>query len=241
MTKNLLRFMTSVEELMNRPAGTEGCGLLWGEPGEGKTTAVAYVANIYDAVFVRAVGCWTVTTMLGELCKELGGQRMLRRADMVEWICRQLAERPRPIFIDEADYLFRQEEMMDSIRDIYDLSGCPVILIGMEEIARKIQQHARFARRITQWIEFQGVDLADARTLADTCCEARIADDLLKHLHTEARANVGRMIIGLSRIEKMAKASSLSEVTLAQWDGRELFYDQPVFGRRSKGANGGDR
>jgi DNA transposition AAA+ family ATPase len=234
MTKNLRRFINAVDELMNRPAGTEGCGLLWGEPGEGKTTAVAYVANLYDAVFVRAVGCWTVTSMLGELCKELGGQRMLRRADMIEWICRQLAERPRPVFIDEADYLFQQEAMMDAVRDIYDLSGCPVILIGMEDIARKIQNHGRFARRITQWIEFKGLDLDDTRAVAETCAECNIAPDLIKHLHTEARANIGRIIIGLTRIEKLAKMNGITQVSLEQWDNRELFYDQPVFGKRSK-------
>ena len=240
MTKNLKKFITAVDELINRSPGTEGGGLLWGEPGEGKTESVAYVANLYDAVFVRAVSCWTVTSMLGDLCKELGGTRMLRRSDMVEWICKQLADRPRPIFIDEADYLFRQEEMMDACRDIYDLSRCPVILIGMEDIARKIQQHSRFARRITQWIEFKGIDLADARTVADQCCEVQISDDLLRHVHTEAHANIGRIIIGLTRIEKFGKSNGLTTaITLSQWDGRELFYDQPIFGRKKN--RGGDR
>jgi DNA transposition AAA+ family ATPase len=233
MTKNLQRFIGAVDELMNRPPGTEGMGLLWGEPGEGKSTAVGHVFDKFDGIFVRAMGCWTVTSMLGEICKELGGERKLRRADMIDWINEQLKDRPRPIFVDEADYLFRQFEMMDALRDIYDTSGCPVILIGMEEIARKIQNHGRFARRITQWVEFKGLDLADARTLAATVCEVSIADCLLQHLHKEARANVGRMVIGLSKIEKMAKANGLEKVSREQWNDRPLFYDQPVFGRKA--------
>lgn len=228
-TKNLTRFMSAVQELMDRPHGTEGMGLLWGDPGEGKTTALTYVVNTMEGVYVRAMGCWTVTTMLGEICKELGGHRLQRRADMVDWIQKQLADNPRPIFVDEADYLFRQFDMMDALRDIYDLSTCPVILVGMEEIARKIQSHGRFARRITQWIKFEGVDLDDARLLAATCAEVHLADDLLQYLHKEARANIGRMIIGLSRIEKFGKASRLATVSLSQWQERELFYDQPTF------------
>jgi DNA transposition AAA+ family ATPase len=239
MTKNMRRFLASVDELMNRPMGTEGMGLLWGEPGEGKSTSVAYVADQYDAVYVRAMGCWTVTSMLGELCKELGGSRMLRRADMIDWIQRQLADNPRPIFVDEADYLFRQFEMMDALRDIYDVSSCPVILIGMEDIARKIQNHGRFARRITQWIEFQGIDLDDARALVASICEINIADCLLGYLHQEARANIGRMTIGIRRIEKMAQASNLKTITREQWGDRPFFYDQPIFGRR-KAINGGN-
>lgn len=238
MTKNMRRFMNAVEELMNRPQGTEGMGLLWGEPGEGKSTALAFVVNAKSGVFVRAVSSWTVTTMLGKIAEELGGHRMLRRADMIDFIVQKLAENPRPIFVDEADYLFKQLEMVDSLRDIYDMSGCPVILCGMEEIGRRIQAHARFARRVTQWIEFEGIDLQDARTLADTICEVAISDDLLRHLHKEARGNIGRMVIGLTKIERMAKANGLDEVDFDQWAERPLFYDQPVFSARSK-SNGG--
>jgi DNA transposition AAA+ family ATPase len=222
---------------MNATPGTEKCGLLWGDPGEGKTTAVGYCANLYDAIFVRAVGCWTVTSMLGELCKELGGHRMCRRSDMIEFICRQLAEKQRPVFIDEADYLFSQDTMLDAVRDIYDLSGSPVILIGMEDIARKIQNKSRFARRITQWIEFNGLDLDDAQTVVRECTEIAIDDDLLHHLHKVSAGNIGRIIIGLSRIEVMAKTSRLESVSLRQWGDRPLFYDQPVFGRKAKGGN----
>lgn len=234
ITKNMRRFMQSVDELQTRPQGTEGMGLLWGEPGEGKSTALAYMVNLTGGVFVRALSSWTVTTMLGELAKELGGHRMLRRADMVAFICEALAKNPRPIYVDEADHLFVQMSMLESLRDIYDLSGCPVILCGMEEIGRRIQAHARFARRVTQWIEFEGIDLQDTKILAETLCEVDLADDLLRHLHKEARGNIGRMVVGLTKIERMAKASGLDEVNIDQWGDRALFYDQPVFSARSK-------
>lgn len=238
MTKNLRRFMGAVNDLIERPQGTEGMGLLWGEPGEGKSTALAYVVNAMNGVFVRAVSSWTVTTMLGKIAEELGGHRMLRRADMIDFIVQKLAENPRPIFVDEADYLFRQIEMIDSLRDIYDMSGCPVIMCGMEEIGRRIQAHGRFARRVTQWVEFSGVDFADARILADEVCEVAVADNLLRHLHKEARGNIGRMVIGLTKIERMAKSSGLEQIDIEQYGKRELFYDQPTFSARSK-KNGG--
>jgi hypothetical protein len=240
ITKNLRQFLGAVDDLISRPMGTEGMGLLWGEPGEGKSTAIAYVVGQTDGVYVRAVGCWTVTSMLGEICRELGGARMLRRADMIDFIVERLrlAEKTRPLFVDEADYLFRQQEMVDALRDIYDLSGSPVILVGMEDIARRIQAHGRFARRITQWVEFTGIDLSDARIVADTLCEITVEDCLLNHLHTTARGNVGRMVVGISKIERMAKASGLSAVTHKQWGDRELFYDQPTFSGGKRKSNG---
>jgi hypothetical protein len=104
----------------------------------------------------------------------------------------------------------------------------------MEDIARKIQNKSRFARRITQWVEFSGIDLDDARTLAHECSEIEVDEDMLRYLHKEASGNIGRIIIGLSRIEVMAKTSRLDTVTRRHWDNRPLFYDQPVFGRKKK-------
>lgn len=232
MTKNVRRLMAAVNDLRDRSLGVEGMGLLYGEPGEGKSTVIAYATNAMNGVFLRANACMTVTSMLAALVAEMGGGPMHRRAPMIQFVTQRLMENPRPIFIDEADYLFRQMEMLDALRDIYDLTGSPVVLIGMEEIARKIQTNGRFARRITQWIEFKGIDLGDARTLADTVSEVKVADDLLHHLHKAARANVGRMVVGLSKIEKLGRTNDLKEVGLQDWDDRPLFYDQPTFGKK---------
>lgn len=232
-TQNYLRMLAAVKDLIDRPHGTEGMGLLYGDPGLGKTTAICKIVNLFDGVYLRAMGCWTVTSMLGAICRELGGERKLRRADMVEYIVQQLAENPRPIFIDEADYVVNNQAMIDTLRDIYDFSGCPVILVGMENIARKVQNHGRLARRITQWIEFTGITLDDARNVAHQCCEVIVSADLLNHLHSKAQGNIGRIIIGLTKIENVAKASNVKTINLDLYgEQTQLFFDQPKFSRR---------
>ena len=234
-TKDLRRFMQSVDDLLNRPQGTEGMGLLWGPPGTGKSTSLAFVHNMYDAVYVRALGCWTVTSMLGTLCEELEGKRRLRRADMVEFIVNELTKDkkpPRPIFIDEADYCFRQFDMVDSLRDIYDMSGCPVILVGMENIARDIREHERISRRITQWIEFSGLDMEDTAQVARELCDVKVSADLVEYLHNQTNGNIGRIVIGLTKIEKYAEANGMNSVNADQWGERSLYFDQPSFVRK---------
>ncbi|MFH2099955.1 MAG: ATP-binding protein, partial [Pseudomonadota bacterium] len=98
MTRNVRRFLFAVSELTGRPRGIEGMGLLWGAPGEGKSTTVAFCANATDGVFVRANSCWTVTSMLAALSVELSREPKRTRAPMMEAITESLMGKPRPIF-----------------------------------------------------------------------------------------------------------------------------------------------
>ncbi len=242
-TKDVRKFDQANDDLLNTEA-IERMGILCGLPGTGKTTALTRLANKYDAVFIRASACSTITTVLGDLCEMLGyvgkdGRRMQRRDDMYRYICKALVQDaitgkplpPRPLYIDEADYCLRHLEVLDILRDIYDTTGCPTILIGMENLAKDIQKNGRFARRITQWIEFEGLDLEDTALVARELCEVQVFPDLLQHLHLEAVGNIGRTKTGLDKIERWARANRLNSVNLAQWGDKPLFYDQPIFAK----------
>ena len=233
MTKNVRRFLAAVRELNDRPMGVEGMAILWGEPGEGKSTTVAFACNAMDGTFLRINTCWTLTSMLAALMVELGLPTYGRKAPMMSLAIKALTEKPRPIFLDEADYMFQHPDMLDAMRDIYDITGSPVILIGMEEFARKVQSRGKFARRITQCVRFCGIDIEDSRTVVEAICDVQLSDDLLAHVHKEAKKNIGRMVTGLARIEQFGKLNALETVTKKDWGNRELFYDQPNFKRKS--------
>jgi DNA transposition AAA+ family ATPase len=238
-TKNVRKFMAVLNELWNRPMGVEGMGILWGEPGEGKTTVMAYATNQFNGIFLRAKRGWTMTSLLETMIVEMGGAPMWRRSRMEDWIEKQLMEsrEERIILVDEADYLFTGRsmagnDMLDVLRDIYDQTGTPVILAGMENIARRIQEEGRFARRITSWVEFKGIDLDDARIVADTLCEVAVGDDLLAHMHRECKASIGNIVPALSRIETFAKTNGRESVSLEDWGDRPLYFAQPKFRKR---------
>lgn len=225
LTSNIRRFMEALHELRARSVGEEGMGLLWGNPGEGKSTTISYVINSQGGVFLRARVTWSVTSMLQTLMRELEMEGGRYRAPMMNDAIEALSRHPRPIFIDEADYLFRQTDMLDALRDIYDVANVPVILIGMEDIARRIRSHDkfnRFKRRITQWIEFAGLSLEDTLEVSREICEVDVADDLVERIHAETKGNIGNIVIGLGRIERFARSNSLDEVTLSAFGNRPL-------------------
>ena len=82
MTRNVKRFLAAVRELNDRPMGVEGMAILWGEPGEGKSTTVAFACNTLDGLFLRANACWTVTSMLAAMMVELGMEPIPRGRPM---------------------------------------------------------------------------------------------------------------------------------------------------------------
>lgn len=225
LTSNVDAAQNAVAKLRERGQGEEGMGLFWGEPGEGKSTTVAWLADRHDAVYVRASVTWSMTTMLHALCRELELEPLRQRAPMLENIVAALASEPRPIFIDEADYLFSETALLDAVRDVYDLAQVPVVLIAMEEARKKLSSRrnlVRFKRRVTQWVHFQGLSFEDAAQVADQLCEVQLGEKLLRRLYDESKGNIGRIVIGLSKIETFGRANSKMIVTLTDYGRRHL-------------------
>lgn len=77
------------------------------------------------------------------------------------------------IFVDEADYVVGNARIMETLRDIYDAPNS-LILVGMEEIARRISQRKQLFNRISQWIEFKPADLDDVSLIASEMLEVDV-------------------------------------------------------------------
>ena len=234
-TSNIIRAVNAMDALQHASMGEERMGLIYGEPGLGKTTAVKFLVNKTNGIFLRANIAWTVTSFLQTLLKELDVEPGYRRAPMMEDAIRELAMQPRPIIIDEADYLLRQIDMLDALRDIYDHADIPVVMVMMEEAPRKLKAMAtgsargsrtpsfsRFTRRVTQWVEFQPVALDDVITAADELAEVAVQDDLCERILDETGGNMGRVVIALGLVEAFARANGVATVGLADYGERAL-------------------
>jgi len=241
-TKNVRALLSAVRELTDGSHTTERMALLYGLPGEGKTTAIDHAIDKVNGIALRIKMFSTDLTLLSELAHELRCPEKIRKSNRKSIVFESVAERlnsnPCPIFIDEIDRLVMPhnrtngEKIMELLRDVHDELKIPVVLVGEENSAVAIQENGRFARRVSQWIEFKGIDLDDCRTVAHTVCEVTVADDLLTHLYQESEANIGRIIIGLDGIERHGKAIDRTEIDLATWGDRALFFDQPTFTRK---------
>lgn len=220
--KTIKQLMSVGETLRTRSPGVPGIGLVWGATGAGKTTAAHWWALRVNAVYLRAVATWTPSSMLGALMRELDSQPLGTCAAMLEHVVQELAVRERPVVVDEADYLTSSKKLIETLRDLHDLSNVPVILIGMADFRRKVVHREQLAGRVAQWVEFRPCDVEDARIIADTVCEVHVAEDLLQQLHVATRGSVRDMVVGLQLIESWGRRHGKDKVAAKDW-GRRAF------------------
>jgi len=223
ITKSVAALQLAYEQLDGRGYGVPGMGLVHGDTGAGKTTAVTWLVNSTHGVYVRALKTWTPHTMLDKIMRELGAEARGRNAEMVDFITGCLLEQQRPLFVDEADYLLKGDDMIETLRDIHDVACVPVVMIGMRGIERRLVSRPQLAGRISHWVEFLPSDLADARLVADSVCEVGVDDELLGRVHAESRGSVRSIVVALARIEQLARANGWAQVSADQWGDRKLF------------------
>jgi len=188
--KNVARLKAAGDSLIQRCYGTPGMGLIYGPSGSGKTTATTWYINQCNGVYVRACAVWSPSAMLTAICRELNLPKARSLSDMLDAIVAKLEETGRPLFIDEANHIIDKKILIETLRDLHDLSSAPVILIGMKDIHRNIQQRKQVSRRLAQWVRFEPCDVADTRKLADGLCEVMVKDDLLKAMKRRAGSSL---------------------------------------------------
>lgn len=217
--KNIARLSEASHALIERSLGMPGMGVIWGDTGAGKSTAAAWLNTQVHGVYVRARKLSTPSSFLGSILRELDIEPKLTCAAMVDQIVERLAQTGRPLMVDEADYVAEKATLTETLRDIHDLSTVPVILIGMKGIQRKLDTRRQISGRLAQWVEFAPMDAEDARLVADQLCEVQVADDLLFDLLAKAGGEIRRVVVGLARIEQLAKARGMGSMAAADWQG----------------------
>lgn len=243
-TTNILRLMNALDALLADDRRVEGMGVVHGEPGEGKSTAVAFAVIETRGAFIRARASWTMTSMYDAICHGLGLPTHPHSARMLDAIIERLADAPRPLFIDEADYLTRPyqsgPELLDALRDIYDLAQVPVVLIGHADFPQKIggPRYSRFFRRVTQWVPFTGLGVRDVQRAVGALAEVEvegampvgstdivpIEGTLVEAIYRGTRGNIGKVVNEIDAIERWARTNSREVVTLEEYGTQRLRY-----------------
>lgn len=231
IVKNISKLQEAFDAAMYRDSAVEGMVVVHGKTGAGKTTAISWLVtqlknNEINPIFIEASPAWSLKAMLADICRACEIEPKGSAADLAAIVKDQMLM-GRPLFIDEVDHLFLPGQdttlrMVEQIRSLYDFSKTPVVLIGMDKLERKLKGREQLYRRVFQWVEFQDLDAADLRVLADTLLEIPVADDFLAMLVDKTGGRVGRIVLGLAQAERRAKGNKWDLIDLDRWGDKPL-------------------
>ena len=193
-------------------------GLIYGDPGLGKTQTAVWWATNNDAVYVRAQNKMTCRWLLEKIVYELGESPSRKMADLIEQCITHLRLKPQIIIIDEVDYLINRHRIVETLRDLHDLTGVPIVLIGMQEAKTKLGKYRHLYDRISEIIEFKPFSKDDLDVIVEELSEIKITDEA-KEIFFEKTNRFRQVIKGISLLENLAKTNGLHKIDVKQVKG----------------------
>ena len=211
-TTNVKNFIGLVENLLNKPKNIPKMGLIYGEPGLGKSQTALWLACKYDAIYLRATNLMTGRWLLEEIAKEMDEIPRYLTSDNFNLIVQKLKQKPQLIIVDEIDYLMNNLKTIEILRDIHDETNCPIIFIGMGLAHRKLERYTHLYDRFSEVLKFETFGINDIGQIINQLSEIPFTPDTVEYIHS--KFNRFRQIVQLiNQMENFAKDNNLDEIT----------------------------
>ena len=212
-TTNVKNFIGLVENLQNKPKNIPKMGLVYGEPGLGKSQTALWLACKYDGIYLRASNLMTGRWLLEEMVKELNEIPRFLTSDNFNIVVKKLKQNPQIIFIDEIDYLMNNYKTIETLRDILDETDCPIIFIGMGLAHRKLERYKHLYDRFSEILKFETFGVDDLSQIIGKLSEITFTPDAIEYIHT--KYNRFRQIVQLiNQMETFVKDNNLAEINM---------------------------
>ena len=187
-------------------------GLVYGEPGLGKSQTALRLACKYDGIYLRASNLMTGRWLLEEIAKELDEIPRFLTYDNFNIVVKKLKNNPQVVFIDETDYLINNYKSIETLRDIHDETGCPIIFIGMGLAHRKLERYKHLYDRFSEILKFETFGVKDLSQIIGQLSEIPFTSESIEYIYT--KYNRFRQIVQLiNQMETFAKDNNLAEIT----------------------------
>jgi hypothetical protein len=204
-----------------------GMGLIFGRPGLGKSMALdAYHARSAKAkrirtVKVRAMAHWTEASMLRALLEAVGQEPRAYRKDlMFDQLRETLSHEPAIILIDEIDSIAGKREMIATLKDIHDVTGCGILMIGEERVDGLLRRYESFYNRMNRGalVHLENHSESDVSEVVAQRCDVEVAPEVCAEIYAATGGRSMRSVVDAIRdIEGFARANDCRRIGMAEY------------------------
>ena len=211
-TRNVKRFISLMDNLQKAPPNVAKMALVYGTFGLGKSQTIMWWVTNNDAVYIRCNHNISPRWLLSEIVKELDEVPCYTSQRLFEQIEEKLKYNPKILVVDEIDYLFSNKHTIETLRDIHDKLGIPVLLVGMELADKKLQKYGHINDRIFAKLKFEKLSKEDFREIIETLSEVKFSDNAIKYI-TNRNLQFRQIVKVITKSEQLANTNKLSEIS----------------------------
>ncbi len=212
-TNNVKNFIGLVENLVNKPKNIPKMGLVYGEPGLGKTQTALWLACKYDGIYLRASNLMTGRWLLDGLIKEMDELPRYLTSDNFNLVVKKLKANLKVIFIDEIDYLMNNFKTVEILRDLHDETDCPIIMIGMGLAHRKLERYKHLYDRFSEILKFETFGVSDISQIINELSQVPISADAIEYIH-QKHNRFRQIVLLINKLETIARENNLTEINM---------------------------
>jgi len=212
--KNAKRFMAAAARIHHHNLkGVERMALVYGDPGLGKTeTAIQYAATS-GALFIRMRKLMNARWLLRELVRELGDYPARYTETLFNQVIDLLDRKKRTLILDEVDYFTSDSKVTETLRDIHDLVGTPMIFIGMSQADKRLKRYPHLYDRFVEVLKFQPLDREDIELMVKELSNINFGGDAVDRILDLSEGKIRRVLGLIHRTEYVAQNNRLKSVS----------------------------
>jgi Uncharacterized ATPase, putative transposase len=211
-TSQVIALKDAVGTAVDAGEGYPGMVMAYGEHGTGKTWAARQLVSDHLGVYVRVMQNMTQAAFLQEICHNLALGRPHGSTRCKQAIISALADERQPVFVDEAERL--APDRLEDLRDIHDITGAPVVLIGEMGLPLLVAGRGRLNDRIPDAfrVHFGDISNGDIMMYAKKAANLRLSPDAASYIGTFATGNFRRVYNAMLSLKAAARAAGTGDI-----------------------------
>jgi DNA transposition AAA+ family ATPase len=185
----------------------------YGQPGIGKSRCLAEFALRHMVVAPITILCSiniTPVYFVEKLAKAVGCPHHPRIGKTEDSIAEKLRRTPRPVFVDQANYL--NENCLGSLCYIWDLSKAPIVLIGTKSLydlffSSKITHDVRsqITSRVAMHYLLSELTISETKALIQKMLDQGTTDEVIMRIYNATKGNFRHLEMFYPRFKELIR------------------------------------